>query len=67
MSKTRPTKQEKEFIAKARDKWLQEGELEIDDKPIVSISEDQGGVAGAYVQAWVWVDADRPEENDEEN
>lgn len=28
-----------------------DGELEIDDDAIVSISED----GGAYVQAWVWV------------
>lgn len=35
----------------ARTKWEEEGECEIDDLAVVSVSED----GGAYVQAWVWV------------
>ena len=35
----------------AREEWVREGEIEIDDDAEVSISED----GGAYVQAWVWV------------
>jgi hypothetical protein len=31
-----------------------EGELEVDDNAIVSVSED----GGAYVMAWVWVSDD---------
>jgi len=33
-------------------KWEDEGELEIDDDAIVSVSE-----RGAYVSVWIWVDA----------
>lgn len=36
----------------AREKWAREGECEIDDDAVVSVSRDKG----AYVQAWVWVD-----------
>lgn len=39
------------YIARARDTHEREGELEIDDEPVVSRGED----AGAYVQAWIWV------------
>lgn len=35
----------------AKEQLQKDGELEIDDDAVVSISED----GGAYVQAWVWV------------
>ena len=44
----------------AREEWHTDGECEIDDNAIVSISESAGGeprIAGAYVAAWVFVDA----------
>ena len=41
---------EEEYRAKAREEYEEEGKLEFDDEPVVSLSED-----GAYVQAWVWV------------
>ncbi|MCP4900088.1 MAG: hypothetical protein GY906_24220 [bacterium] len=34
-------------------RWNCDGEIEIDDDAVVSVSDDPG----AYVQAWVWVDA----------
>lgn len=37
-----------------------DGELEIDDNALVSISED----GGAYVMGWVWV-ADEPEDEED--
>ena len=36
---------------RAKEKWEREGEIEIDDEAVVSVSSDNG----AYVQAWVWV------------
>lgn len=42
---------EEKLVAKARDEWEREGEVEFDDDPVVSRGEDNG----AYVQAWVWV------------
>lgn len=42
--------------AMAQARYGDEGALEIDDGAVVSISEDQKGPRGAYVQAWVWVD-----------
>ena len=39
------------FLAVAKDKYAREGELELDDNAIVSISES----GGAYVQMWRWV------------
>jgi hypothetical protein len=44
------------YFTLARDQWQEEGEVEIDDDPVVSMSEDGEEVAGAYIQAWVWVD-----------
>ncbi len=44
-----------QFIAAARSLYSDEGTLEFDDIPVVSISPD----GGAYIAAWVWVcDAD---------
>jgi len=42
---------DREYVDLARQKWQKEGEIEIDDNAVVSISDD----GGAYVQAWVWV------------
>ena len=52
-------KAERDLIAAyrtaAREKYLfggplDDGDLDMDDKPVVSMGDD-----GAYVQAWVWV------------
>jgi hypothetical protein len=42
----------------AKDQYEDEGTLEIDDNAIVSRCDDG---AGAYVQAWVWVQAENLE------
>jgi hypothetical protein len=41
---------ENRYIKAARRMWEREGEIEVDDWPLISPSDD-----GAYVQAWVWV------------
>lgn len=46
---------EKAYVEAADRVWGRDGEIEIDEGTIVSISED----GGAYVQAWVWVYADQ--------
>jgi len=46
---------DKEFITKAREQYARDGEIEIDDDAEVSRSTDDI-LAGAYVQAWVWVE-----------
>jgi len=45
------TKLENFYREKAKKEREKEGDLEIDENAIVSLSED----GGAYVQAWVWV------------
>jgi hypothetical protein len=42
------------FRQRAKELYHEEGEIEVDDGASVSIGED----AGAYVQAWVWVDSE---------
>ena len=42
----------------------EEGTCEIDDEAVVSLSEDNEGVAGAYVAAWVYVEKEAPEGDD---
>ena len=42
---------ENRYIKAARQMWHRDGEIEIDDWPLISPSED----GGAYVQAWLWV------------
>jgi hypothetical protein len=42
------------FVELAREQYEDEGTLEFDDAPIVSGSDEE---VGAYVMAWVWVDA----------
>lgn len=49
---TEPTNEEKAYAEHAAKNLHRDGELEFDDVPKVSISED----GGAYVQAWVWID-----------
>jgi hypothetical protein len=44
------------YFTLARDQWQEEGEVEIDDDAVVSMSEEGEEVTGAYVQAWVWVE-----------
>lgn len=55
---TYPSKTVKRYVELARAQHVDEGRLEIDDTPLLSIAED--GDDGAYVAAWVWVD--KPEE-----
>jgi hypothetical protein len=59
--------EQKQYIEAARRLKHRDGELEIDDHPVVSSGED----AGAYVMAWVWIsDNDAgffPEGNEEED
>lgn len=40
------------YVKAARRIYTNEGTIEIDDKPSVSVGEG----CGAYVAAWVWVD-----------
>lgn len=47
----------KRFRELATEQHHRDGELEIDDYADVSLSMEDGKVQGAYVQAWVWVDA----------
>lgn len=51
--KSKLTGREGEFAAEAR--LALDGELEVDEVPVVSLSED-----GAFVMAWYWVDASAP-------
>lgn len=44
---------DEEFIAVAIEQYHEGGVIEIDSNAVVS----RGDPAGAYVQAWVWVDA----------
>jgi hypothetical protein len=46
-------KDEAWFRRRARELYQEAGEIEVDDGAPVSIGEG----AGAYVQAWVWVDS----------
>jgi hypothetical protein len=55
---TKRTKQQDAYFQHARDHMQKDGEVEIDDDARVSLSEDGGGVCGAYVQAWIWVPKD---------
>jgi hypothetical protein len=41
------------YIARARDQWHRDGEVEIDDPGVIVSAGDD---PGAYVLAWVWVD-----------
>jgi len=50
--------QENHFRNLAREQYQEEGRLEVDDGAKVSwVSSEEGGSSGAYVEAWVWVDA----------
>ena len=42
------------LIEKASDQYHRDGEIEIDDTPIIS----RGATGGAYIEAWVWQDYD---------
>ena len=44
---------DEDFVNAARFVHQRDGEIEIDDDAVVS----RGDYDGAYVQAWVWVDA----------
>ncbi len=39
------------YVSAARQQYVDEGSIEVDDPTIVSVSDD----GGAYVMAWVWV------------
>ncbi|MGH2510640.1 MAG: hypothetical protein ACRDHZ_24975 [Ktedonobacteraceae bacterium] len=45
------TKKEELYFTLAKDRVI-EGDIEVDDDAVVSISDDDG----AYVQAWMWVE-----------
>jgi hypothetical protein len=45
---------ENRYIKAARRMHHRDGEIEVDDWPLISPSDD----GGAYVQAWVWVSDD---------
>lgn len=45
---------EAKYRKAADDIWGKDGEIEVDQDALISESED----GGAYVQAWVWVDAE---------
>lgn len=58
------TPESKGYLEMAIETLHREGELEIDEvEPIVSISPDGDG---AYVKAWIWVDAPEPEEEEDQ-
>ena len=44
------------FIQAAREQYQEEGSIEIDENAVVS----RGDEDGHYVQAWVWVSARQP-------
>lgn len=52
--------QEQKYFGLAQSLITRNGEIEIDEDAVVSLSEDEAdtgdGIRGAYVQAWVWVD-----------
>lgn len=53
------SEQELNYVNMAREKHVShEGNVEVDDGAIVSLSSD----GGAYVQAWTWVSDPEPEE-----
>ncbi len=43
------------YVTLAQEQYGCDGECEIDDNATVSLSEDQDGILGAYVHAWVFV------------
>lgn len=45
---------ERKYATTARERYNDEGNMEVDDNAVVSIGADRG----AYVMAWKWVDAD---------
>jgi hypothetical protein len=50
------------YAEKAKELFEREGSCEVDENPLVSISDDKG----AYVMAWLWVsdgDLDLPDED----
>lgn len=55
----RQSDEAKAMIELARERWHEDGEIEIDDNAIAAGSADEGD----YVMAWVWVD--NPESDDD--
>lgn len=45
------------YVKIAKANYSDEGTIEFDDSPSVSWVGDDDGERGAYVAAWVWVDA----------
>lgn len=57
---------DEDYRRKAKKLYHEDGEIEVDDDAEVSWSSKVNGEpAGAYVQAWVWVDDDEAEEGEE--
>ena len=54
-----------QFLARAQEQYQKDGEVEFDDGAKVSQSRSMDG-AGAYVQAWVWVEFPEEESNEPE-
>ena len=52
---------DQQYIVAAKFNFERKGEIEIHDNAPVSHGLD----SGAYIQAWVWVDNDAFEENDD--
>ena len=50
--KTKAVLRAERIIQLAKERFEKDGELEFDDEPKMSESDDNG----AYVQAWVWID-----------
>jgi hypothetical protein len=47
------------FRMRAKELYHQEGEIEVDDKALVS----RGDSTGAYVEAWVWIPSEERAES----
>ena len=54
------TMTDEQYRAKAKEKYEDEGTIEIDESALVST-----GDCGAYVQAWVWVYDEKEKEDAE--
>lgn len=54
------------YREQAREQYVIDGEIEVDDNAIVSRNDDPDSSGGAYIQAWVWVyDPDADQQGDD--
>jgi len=56
------TAEENPYVAKAQEQ-ARDGELEVDERTIVS----EGSDPGAYVLAWLWVEADDADDDNDDD